>query len=154
MGQITKQMADHLRQVIFGGNWTTSSYQQHFTGMSLEAASLQQEGNSILTLFCHATYYIPVLKKVLVGGPLTGNDKESFTLPVLNGQADWEALQQRTWEDAEKTAELLGLLPDEKLTEPFTDPKYGSYYRNISGIIEHLHYHLGQVVLLKLRMEQ
>ena len=27
--------------------------------------------------------------------------------------------------------------------------KYGNYFRNLTGIIEHLHYHLGQIVLIK-----
>jgi hypothetical protein len=27
--------------------------------------------------------------------------------------------------------------------------KYGNYYRNLHGIIEHTHYHLGQIVLIK-----
>jgi hypothetical protein len=30
-----------------------------------------------------------------------------------------------------------------------TDPQYGSYYRDPQGIIEHLHYDLGQIVLIK-----
>jgi len=27
--------------------------------------------------------------------------------------------------------------------------KYGNYFRNIVGVIEHIHYHLGQIVLIK-----
>ena len=40
-------------------------------------------------------------------------------------------------------------LSDDKLFDNFADPKYGSYYRNLQGIVEHTHYHLGQIVLLK-----
>ncbi len=40
-------------------------------------------------------------------------------------------------------------LPEHKLWEDFTDKKYGNYYRNFHGIIEHSHYHLGQIVLIK-----
>ncbi len=40
-------------------------------------------------------------------------------------------------------------LPESKLWETFSDEKYGNYYRNIHGIIEHIHYHLGQIVLIK-----
>jgi hypothetical protein len=29
------------------------------------------------------------------------------------------------------------------------EEKYGSVLRNIMGVIEHTHYHLGQIVLLK-----
>jgi hypothetical protein len=31
----------------------------------------------------------------------------------------------------------------------FWDEKYGNYYTNVQAVIEHCHYHLGQVVLIK-----
>jgi hypothetical protein len=31
----------------------------------------------------------------------------------------------------------------------FDDGKYGTVLRNILGLIEHTHYHLGQIVILK-----
>jgi hypothetical protein len=40
-------------------------------------------------------------------------------------------------------------LPEARLWDDFSNGKYGNYYRNITGIIEHLHYHLGQIVLIK-----
>ncbi|MGN6163930.1 MAG: hypothetical protein ACTHOF_05245 [Flavisolibacter sp.] len=40
-------------------------------------------------------------------------------------------------------------MADSKLDEIFVDEKYGTYYRNLQGIIEHTHYHLGQIVLIK-----
>lgn len=43
----------------------------------------------------------------------------------------------------------LETLDEAKLFEDFADPKYGNYYRNLHGIIEHTHYHLGQIVLIK-----
>ena len=51
--------------------------------------------------------------------------------------------------DAEKFALLIEQLPENKFEETFIDEKYGNYYRNIHGIIEHNHYHLGQIVLIK-----
>ena len=55
----------------------------------------------------------------------------------------------KTWRDAENFAGLVEQLPEHKLWEDFTDKKYGNYYSNIHGIIEHNHYHLGQIVLIK-----
>lgn len=43
----------------------------------------------------------------------------------------------------------LETLDEAKLFEDFADPKYGNYYRNLLGIIERTHYHLGQIVLIK-----
>jgi hypothetical protein len=87
--------------------------------------------------------------KVLQGEPLNASDKYSFNLPPIQSQEDWEKLLHKTWADAENLASLIEQLPESKLAETFTDEKYGSYYRNIHGIIEHSHYHLGQIVLVK-----
>ena len=51
--------------------------------------------------------------------------------------------------DAEAFAQLIEQLPDSRLDEVFIEEKYGTYFRNLNGIIEHLHYHLGQLVFLK-----
>jgi hypothetical protein len=48
---------------------------------------------------------------------------------------------------------LLEAMPDAQLMEPFTDARYGNWIRNILGITEHLHYHLGQIVLLRKLLE-
>ena len=39
------------------------------------------------------------------------------------------------------------------MNEGFVDEKYGTYLRNIDGMIEHAYYHLGQVVLIKKLLE-
>jgi hypothetical protein len=55
----------------------------------------------------------------------------------------------KTWADAENFASLVVQMPESKLWEIFSDEKYGNYYTNIHGTIEHTHYHLGQIVLIK-----
>ena len=40
-------------------------------------------------------------------------------------------------------------MPEEELSQGFVDEKYGTYSRNIDGMIEHSYYHLGQIVLIK-----
>ena len=44
---------------------------------------------------------------------------------------------------------MIEQLADEKLDSSFVDEKYGTYQRNIEGMIEHSYYHLGQIVLIK-----
>jgi hypothetical protein len=55
---------------------------------------------------------------------------------------------------AETFAGLVEQLPDAILLENFTDGKYGNNYRNLHGVIEHTHYHLGQIVLVKKILQQ
>ena len=40
-------------------------------------------------------------------------------------------------------------MEESMLDQPFADEKYGSYLRNIEGVIEHSYYHLGQVSLIR-----
>jgi hypothetical protein len=45
-------------------------------------------------------------------------------------------------------------MEDSAFDQPFVDEKYGTYLRNIEGVIEHSYYHLGQVSLLKKMVTQ
>jgi hypothetical protein len=94
-------------------------------------------------------YYVSAVLSVLKGGELNAKDEFSFDHPLIKSQSDWQKMLDKTWSEAEEFAQLVELLPESKLGENFIDAKYGLYYRNIHGIIEHTHYHLGQVSLIK-----
>jgi hypothetical protein len=147
---ITKYIAKHLREIYFGGNWTTSNFKDTISDITWQQATQKvYDFNTIATLTFHTTYYVAALLKVLQGGPLDAKDALSFIHPTINTQQDWEQLLNKAWIDAEAAAMLIENMPDIKLHENFTDEKYGNYYRNIHGMIEHMHYHLGQIVLIK-----
>ncbi len=134
----------------FGGNWTSVNLKDSLNGIDWEQATTRvYTFNTIATLVFHINYYISAVIKVFEGEPLNAHDKYSFDLPPIRSQQDWENLLNKTWTEAETFASLIEQLPDEKLMDSFTDEKYGNYYRNIHGIIEHTHYHLGQIVLIK-----
>ena len=147
---ITKQIAKHFREVHSGDNWNSVNLKDSLNGIDWEQATTQVYSfNTIATLVFHINYYISAVIKVFEGQPLNAHDKDSFDLPPILSRQDWEALLNKTWADAETFAALIEQLPDDKLMASFTDEKYGNYYRNIHGIIEHTHYHLGQIVLIK-----
>jgi hypothetical protein len=105
--------------------------------------------NTIATLVYHTNYYISAVSKVLQGKPLNAKDQYSFDHPPIRSQDDWKNLLEKTWKDVENFASLIEQLPESKLEETFVEEKYENYYRNLHGIIEHTHYHLGQIVLIK-----
>ncbi len=148
--EVTRQIAKHFREVHFGGNWTCSNLKDNLVGVTWQQATTQVYGlNTIATLVFHCNYYVSAVLKVLKGEPLNAKDELSFAHPPIHSPEDWENLLQKTWTEAEQFASLLEKLPEEKLWETFTDEKYGIYYRNLHGIIEHTHYHLGQIALIK-----
>jgi hypothetical protein len=69
-------------------------------------------------------------------------------LPPITSEDDWKKLRESLFENAELFAQYVEDMPDEKLDEIFVDAKYGTYLRNIEGVIEHSYYHLGQIVLI------
>ena len=46
-------------------------------------------------------------------------------------------------------SELILAVKEADLSKTFVDEKYGSYYKNLNGILEHGYYHMGQIVILK-----
>lgn len=143
-------IAQHLRDVHFGGNWTWSSMQKHLQDVTWQQATTQVHGfNTIATLVYHTHYFVAALLKVLQGGPLDSKDAYSFAHPPLHSPADWEQFLGRVWADADALATHIAQLPEARLWETFVEEKYGTYYRNLHGVIEHTHYHLGQMVLVK-----
>jgi len=147
---LSQQIAKHLRDVHFGGNWTSVNLKDSLADITWQQATTQVYSfNTIAALVYHMNYFVSAVLKVLQGGPLDAHDKYSFDVPSISSEEDWEKLLNKTWADAETFVNLIEQLPDNKLGEIFSNEKYGSYYRNLQGIIEHNHYHLGQIVLMK-----
>lgn len=146
----SKQIAKHFREIYFGGNWTCSNIKDQLATVTWQQATTQfQNLNTIAILTFHIGYYVSIVTKVLQGGALEGHDSLSFAHPPINSQNDWDELLKKNFTEAEIFATLVEELPDSILTENIADAKYGNYYRNLHGIIEHTHYHLGQIAIIK-----
>lgn len=150
MNSIASEIAKGLKGVYFGQNWTSVNYSEVLNNVSFDEAVKKIEGfHSIATLFFHAGYYVKAVLGVLEGGPLDAKDSYSFDLPPLQTEGDWLGLKEQTYERVRRFAAYTEELTDHKLDEIFVDQKYGNYYRNLTGVVEHAHYHLGQIVFLK-----
>jgi uncharacterized damage-inducible protein DinB len=144
------EIAQHLRQIHTGGNWTTSNLKDLLHGITWQQATTRiGTCNTIAALVFHIHYYVAEVTKVMQGQALTAKDEYSYAVPEITSAEEWEALVNKALYDAEIFAELITQLPENRLGDFFTDAKYGSYYRNLHGIIEHTHYHLGQIAVIK-----
>ncbi|RDY59386.1 DUF1572 family protein [Flagellimonas nanhaiensis] len=147
----TRKLADRLRETILNGTWVANTnYRDQLDNLDWKIATMEFKSlNTISLLAHHVHYYIAGIKNVFEGGNLEIRDKYSFQFAKIQSQNEWEIFLTKFWEDAESLAKLIEQLPDEKLDQSFVDEKYGTYQRNIDGLIEHSYYHLGQIVLLK-----
>ena len=145
------QLANRFREVILNGVWiANTNLQKQTTSLSWKQATTKIGSlNTIAILTFHINYYISGMLNVFEGGSLDIRDKYSFDATPIESQKDWEELLNTTWNNAEKFASHIEHMPDSKLDEVFVDEKYGTYRRNIEGMIEHSYYHLGQVSLIK-----
>ena len=147
----TQFTANRLREVLLDGHWiANTNYRQQLTNTSWQQAT-QMVGslNSIAALTYHINYYLAGLLQVLKGGKLEMSDKYSFDVPPITSEADWNHLVDTFLANAESFVSEMELIPETMLEEPFVQEKYGSWARNLEGVIEHSYYHLGQISLIK-----
>jgi uncharacterized damage-inducible protein DinB len=145
-----KQIAKHLREVYAGDNWTSVNLKDALAGITWQQATTKVHNlNTIAALVFHINYYVNPVVKVLQGNPLQASDKYSFDLAPITSEEDWQKLVTKVFTEAELFAAQIETVDDKKLFDNFDDPKYGTYFRNLMGIIEHTYYHLGQITLIK-----
>ncbi|MFY0673666.1 MAG: DUF1572 domain-containing protein [Bacteroidia bacterium] len=146
----SKQLALHLKQVYFGGNWTWSNLKDNLKGVSLKQATAQINGlNTIAVLTFHIHYFVKVQLKLLKEGVLDGKDSESFEHPPFKTEEDWVKYKEEIFTEAEEYISILADFDESMLYNDLIEKKYGSYFRNFLGLIEHTHYHLGQIAIVK-----
>ena len=152
----SEQLASRLRDVILNGTWVANTnFKDQLENLDWKLATKKvQSLNSISVLAQHIHYYIEGVLNVFTNGTLEIRDKYSFDFPAITSQMEWEAFQNKFWSDTEKLAGFIEKMSDEKLSSSFVEEKYGSYLRNINGMIEHCYYHLGQIVLIKKSIEE
>ena len=149
---VSEAIAQHLLDIHFGENWTDSWITQTLQDVSRKEAVQVTAGsvNTIAALLYHITFYNRVIEQRLKGTDPYINEANGFDLPALHSDEDWEALKADNLQSAKDLAILIKGLPDTQLQQSMLNiPGSGSYYRQLHGVIEHAHYHLGQIVILK-----
>jgi DinB superfamily len=147
----TTSIANRLREVLLHGKWiANTNCKEQLLSINREQAT-QQIGNlnTIALLTYHLNYYLAGLLPVFNGGTLDIHDKYSFDLPPILTDNDWQQLVNDFLYNAEQLAQQVEQMEDHQLDQPFVEERYGTYERNIEGVIEHCYYHLGQITLLK-----
>jgi len=149
-----KEIARHIREIHVGNNWTDSCIKDAVQDITWqEAIAKPIEANTIAMLVFHMNFYLNIVHERLSGGGLNFTQEESFAVPVIANENDWQQMLNKTFVDAEAFAKTVEQLSDERLMEEIAKD-HGSVYKNVQGIAEHNHYHLGQLVLIKKILRQ
>jgi uncharacterized damage-inducible protein DinB len=148
---LPSQIATQFREVLLDGKWiANTNIREQLSDLTWQEATTKIGSlNTIAILTFHINYYVAGILQVLEGGSLDIRDKYSFDMPPIRSQEDWDRLRNKFYSDAERFATLVEQMQEEKLAQGFVDEKYGNYYRNLTGMVEHSYYHFGQIVLIK-----
>lgn len=146
-----EQLSNQFAEVYLQGTWIAgTNLKNEISSITFEhAVNKYQSLNTVAALTFHLNYYLAGILEVFNGGGLNIKDKYSFNLPDLQTEGDWIELQNTFTTNAQSFEQHIEIMSDIQLSEDFVKPEYGSYYRNIQGVIEHGYYHLGQIVLIK-----
>lgn len=152
----TQFLASRLREVLINGKWiANTNFKDQILSINWEQATKKVDNlNTIALLTFHINYYLQGLLNVFNGGKLEIRDKYSFDLPEIMSERDWNTLVNDFLNNSEMFAKQVEQMDESLLDQPFVDEKYGSYLRNIEGVIEHSYYHLGQVSLIRKMITQ
>jgi hypothetical protein len=69
--------------------------------------------------------------------------------PPINSEDDWLKLRNEFIKNAELFVNKVKDMDESMTDAPFIDERYGTYEKNINGVVEHCYYHLGQVVIIR-----
>ena len=143
-------LASRLEQVFISGTWiANTNYKAQLQELSWEKATEKVSGlNTIAALTFHINYYLDGILEAFKTGELTIKDQYSFDVKPINNQNEWNTLVETLLTNAESFIVAVRQMNDQILNSHFFDKKYGTYLRNIEGVIEHSYYHLGQIALL------
>ncbi len=149
---ITETIARHLLEVHFGENWTEVWISKTLEDVRLEEAIMRTQAspNTIASLLHHITFYNKVIESRLGGTNPHIGEANGFDRPPLHNEAEWQQLKEDNLQSARTLAAAIRKVPDTLLDKPILENENSSvYYRQLHGVVEHAHYHLGQIVLLK-----
>ena len=144
-------IANRLREVLLDGRWiANTNYKEQLLNTSWEQAIHTVSNlNTIAALTFHINYYLSGLLRAFATEALDISDKFSFDLATLTSEKDWNKLVSEFLANAEAFVNEVAHMEASKFDQPFIDEKYGTYLRNIEGVIEHSYYHLGQIVMIR-----
>lgn len=144
-------IAARLREVLLDGRWiANTNYKEQLLSVDWQQSTRKIDNlNTIAALTYHINYYLAGLLSAFENGRLEISDKYSFDLPPINSESGWNALVTDFLGNAEKFADRVEQMEDSIFDQPFIDRQYGTFLRNIEGVIEHSYYHLGQISLIR-----
>jgi len=149
--KIIEAVEQHFYEVNYGNNWTDASVKDVLKNISFEQATKKAGNvNTIALLLFHMDFYNKVVYDRLVGTKKHFEHEESVQPPNISNETDWQQLQKGYFDNVDKIYKAILSFDESRLFEQTTK---NTPYKNLHGLVEHIHYHLGHIALLKKLVE-
>jgi uncharacterized damage-inducible protein DinB len=148
--QITDIIAGHIEECFEGENWTGVNIADTLKNVTWQQAQRQTSAsqNTIASLLHHLYYWNGIMLQRIKGINPSVPETNGFDVNELKNQNDWNTLKEKTHQSFIQLADAVKNFSEKKLFDTSPTGK-SSYYKNFQGIVEHAHYHLGQIVIIK-----
>lgn len=142
-------LSENLHKICYGNNWTDVSISDTLKNIGYKQASRKTDAsaNTIAALVNHLWFWNTVILQRMNG--------ENPAIPTQNGmdvtvtsEEEWQELIKKLQSSFDELINATKNFPADKL-ETMVKDRTTTIGFNVLGIIEHAHYHLGQIVLLK-----
>lgn len=144
--RLTESIAQHFYEVNYGNNWTDACVKDSLKDVSFESATKKiGDANTIALLLFHMDFYNMVVYDRLVGIKRHFEHEESLQHSI-SSEEEWQQLQRTYFGNVDKIHVAILEFDEALLFELKTK---NTPYKNLHGLVEHIHYHLGQINILK-----
>lgn len=148
--KITELIAQHLIDVHAGNNWTDVDLSGTLKDVTVEEAITVSAAspNTIAALLHHITYWNRAMIKRMAGMVVPDTPANGYDVPLISATVEWQRLKEDNLASAQELAAAIRAFDESKLYMPIL-PGHSTAYKNMQGTVEHVHYHLGQMVIIK-----
>lgn len=146
--KLTEAIAQHFYEVHYGNSWTDVAMKEVLEGVSWQQATTHVNGtNTIAMLVYHMNFYNEVVSERLQGVKRSASHESSFE-PEVDSEEEWQDLKKLYFTNVDRIHQQILGLDESKMFEPIPHSE-NTMYKSLHGLVEHIHYHLGQIVILK-----
>ena len=145
-----ERLALELERALEGAAWHGPSWREALEGVDSRTAALRPipAAHTIAELVGHTALWLDVVRRRLEGESPQVPDDQDWRPSTPADEKEWHAAIAASLASGHALVETVRRFPLERLYEP--RPKVdSSYYELISGELQHLLYHAGQVTVLK-----
>jgi uncharacterized damage-inducible protein DinB len=153
----TSVLIDELHRAFDGDPWHGPSVTRLLTGLGAAQAMARPlpAVHSIAEIVAHMTVWVAEVRRRVSGHPAADPVEGDWPLPRAIDQAGWLAMHLELANAMARLTEAVAGFPESRwddLVGDSRDPSVGtglSYAQTVSGLVQHLAYHGGQIAVLR-----